>query len=113
VFVKYFFLTESWTVGRVWEVGGLWDEVAWRRKPDIQKMGLCIIERGERLWLHRVEDTIIMVEVKPELVANTTGASNIGQVVLKRLMTAEQVLDMMCELETPIPPLSSPSMTNS
>jgi hypothetical protein len=96
--VKYFFLSDGWTVGRVWEFGGLWNENSWRRKPEIQRMNLCIFEQGEKLWLYRVEDAILMVEVTPT--ANVpTGSTNqnIGQVVLKRLIDAEDVIQRMNE----------------
>lgn len=94
--MKYFFLTEGWTIGRVWEFGGLWSEVAWRRKPDIRRINLCIQEKGETLWLYQVEEAVLMVEVKP---INPSQAQPIGQVVLKRLITAEQVLQHLCEVD--------------
>jgi len=94
--VKYFFLSDGWTIGRVWELGGLWNENAWRRKPQIQQMDLCIWENGEKLWLYRVESAVLMLEVKPgaEIVAAST--KTIGQVVLKRLITADQAIDLLC-----------------
>jgi hypothetical protein len=96
--VKYFFLSDGWTVGRVWEFGGLWNENSWRRKPEIQRMNLCIFEQGEKLWLYRVEDAILMVEVKPTANVPTDSANqNIGQVVLKRLIDAEDVIQRMNE----------------
>ncbi len=95
--MKYFFLSEGWRIGRVWELGGLWDELAWRRKPEINQMAIYMIEKGERLWLYRVEDAVIMLEVMPSAIAvdNATGGK-IGQVVLKRLITAEQAIDLLC-----------------
>jgi len=90
---KYFFLSDGWTVGRVWESGGLWNEVAWRRKPQIRQLDLCITEADERLRLYQVEDAILMVEVKPN---SQQSPNSIGQVVLKRLMDAEKVLDVLC-----------------
>ena len=90
--MKYFFLSDGWTTGRVWEFGGLWNEIAWQRKPDIKQLGLYIEEATEKLWLYQVEDDVLMVEVLPE--GNT--AIPIGQVVLKRLMTAEQVIEKLC-----------------
>nr|WP_199333843.1 hypothetical protein [Oculatella sp. FACHB-28] len=104
--VKYFFLSDGWTVGRVWEMGGLWNEVAWRRKPDIRRMNLCIAEKGEKLWLYRVEDEVIMVEVKPEAEFNTESASAIGQVVLKRLISADQAIELLCAAEAFFEPAS-------
>ncbi|MCY6490473.1 MULTISPECIES: hypothetical protein [unclassified Leptolyngbya] len=90
--VKYFFLSDGWSVGRVWELGGLWNETAWRRKPQIDRLNICIWENGEKLWLYRVEDEILMVEVKP---TESVESSSIGQVVLKRLITADQAIDLI------------------
>ncbi|MBD1911017.1 MULTISPECIES: hypothetical protein [unclassified Leptolyngbya] len=93
--MKYFFLSDGWTIGRVWEFGGLWNEVAWRRKPDITRLAIAMEEKGEKLWLYRVEEAVIMVEVKPQ--PNTVEApAAIGQVVLKRLITADQAIDLLC-----------------
>lgn len=93
-------------VGRVWEFGGLWDELSWRRKPDIDKLNLSIVEKEETLWLYRVEDAVLMVEVKPA--GGATESQAIGQVVLKRLISAEQVIELLCTSEVPEPlqPLS-------
>jgi hypothetical protein len=98
--VKYFFLADGWTVGRVWEFGGLWNEVVWRRKPQIDKMNLGIVEQGQTLWLYRVEDAVLMVEVKPTATADPHNA--IGQVVLKRLISAELALDRLSASEATI-----------
>jgi hypothetical protein len=91
--VKYFFLSEGWTVGRVWELGGLWDEVSRRRKPYIRGLNLAMVEKGENLWLHEVEDDVLMVEVIP------TGAlaqpNPFGQVLLRRLIAGEQVIQCL------------------
>lgn len=87
--MKYFFLSEGWIVGRVWEFGGLWDEISWRRKPQIERLNIAIVEQGESLWLYQVEDAVLMVEVKP--IHQETGLT-IGQVVLKRLITAENAM---------------------
>lgn len=91
--MKYFFLSDGWDIGRVWELGGLWNESAWRRKPQIEQTNLCMIEQGEKLWLFRVEEAVLMVEVKPSENAPNRA---IGQVVLKRLITADQVLELLC-----------------
>lgn len=81
---------------RVWSSDGLWNETAWRRKPDIQRMNLCLAEKGERLWLYRVEDAILTVEVKPSDPSQVNrSAQTIGHVVLKRLITSEQVLERL------------------
>jgi len=93
--VKYFFLSEGWIVGRVWEFGGLWNENSWRRKPDIEQINLCILEQGEKLWLYRVEDAVLMLEVRPTPEASAESAKTIGQVVLKRLISAEQVIERL------------------
>ena len=91
--VKYFFLSDGWTTGRVWEFGGLWNEIAWQRKPQIHRLNLCIQEHDEKLWLYQVEDAVLMIEVRPQGV----NAQPIGQVVLKRLITAEQAIQRLCE----------------
>ncbi len=91
--MKYFFLTEGWKVGRVWGVQGEWNSLAWRREPEIERLKVSITESDEVLWLYRVEDAVIMVEVKPEDEAAST--KNIGQVMLKRLMSAEQVIERL------------------
>lgn len=103
--MKYFFLAEGWTVGRVWSSDGLWNEIAWRRQPDIQRLSICLSEQNEKFWLYRVEQSVLTVEVKP-IAPNQIdpAAQTIGQVVLKRLMTAEQVIerlgaaDALCQL---------------
>jgi len=57
-------------------------------------MDLAIVEGSQTLYLYRVEDAVLMVEVKPA----TPQASNteaIGQVVLKRLIDADRVLERL------------------
>lgn len=98
--MKYFFLSDGWLIGRVWELGGLWNELAWRRKPEIQRLNLCMVEAEEKLWLYRVEDAVLMVEVKPGESITSDVADAFGQVVLKRLITAEQAIDLLCGSET-------------
>lgn len=99
--MKYFFLSDGWTIGRVWESGGLWNENIWRRKPQIENLHLGIVEQGEKLWLYQVEETVLMVEVKPSNPNQLdASAQAIGQVVLKRLITAEQVIERMGTVET-------------
>jgi hypothetical protein len=93
--MKYFFLSEGWTIARVWGADGLWNATAWRRLPNIDRLDFHMIVRGETLWLYRVEDSIFTIEVKP-LIPDPSPSTAIGQVVLKRLMTAEQVLDRLC-----------------
>lgn len=93
--MKYFFLSEGWTVGRVWTVGGLWTETAWRRLPQIEKTHLCFWEKQEQMWLYRVEDAILMVEVMP--LPGTVTRQNIGQVVLTRLISADQVIEKLSQ----------------
>lgn len=92
--MKYFFLTEGWTVGRVWASDGLWSETAWRRQPDIQRLNICLVEASEKLWLYRVEDIVLTVEVKPASTPDDTPGA-IGQVVLKRLIDAEQAIERL------------------
>ncbi|MBF2004377.1 hypothetical protein ACF3DV_08080 [Chlorogloeopsis fritschii PCC 9212] len=94
--MKYFFLSEGWTVGRVWASDGLWQITAWRRQPDIQQMNICLVEKGELFWLFRVEDAVITVEVKPiTSVPTVTSGQGIGKVMLRRLMSAEQVIERL------------------
>jgi hypothetical protein len=98
--LKYFFLSDGWLIGRVWELGGLWNENAWRRKPQLEQMNLSILENGETFWLYRVEDAVLMVEVKPsEEMELEAAGKNIGQVVLRKLITADQAIERLCETE--------------
>lgn len=104
--VKYFFLSEGWILGRVWEFGGLWNEAAWRRPPDIQRLNLYIRQDGETLWLYRAEDAVLMVEVlpDPQRVAGAANSPTIGNVVLKRLITADQAIEHLAAAMNPAPP---------
>lgn len=95
--MKYFFLSEGWSIGRVWSTDGLWNDVAWRRSPTIDRMSVAIIEKGESLWLYRAEEEVVMLEVKP---TGIDPAHVIGQVVLKRLMDADQVLERLAQSRT-------------
>ncbi|EGK83998.1 hypothetical protein MicvaDRAFT_0311 [Microcoleus vaginatus FGP-2] len=106
--VKYFFLSDGWKVGRVWGVGGEWSHAAWRRAPDIQQLNLCLSDRNEKMWLYRVEDAVLMVEVQPAVRPDPADpAKNIGNVTLTRLIDAEQVLERLgtiaarCEMGNP------------
>ena len=92
--MKYFFLAEGWTHKRIWERGGLWDEMMWRRKPHIRPLSIGILENQQVLWLHKVEPAVIMVEVMPTE-SDVMNNSNIGQVVLKRLMDSQQALETL------------------
>ena len=94
--MKYFFLAEGWTLGRVWEFGGLWNHANWMRSPEIIKLDCAIVQHEEILWLYQVEDAVIMVEVEPE---QAEAQLTIGQVVLKRLITAEQAINMLHQAE--------------
>lgn len=89
--MKYFFLTDDWTIGRVWASDGLWNEAAWRRKPDIERLSLQLVTKHETLWLYRVEEIILTVEVKPAY----SSPNAIASVVLKRLMSAPQVIERL------------------
>jgi hypothetical protein len=91
--VKYFFLSEGWAIGRVWASDGLWQITSWRRQPDIQRLNICLVEDNELLWLYRVEEAVLTVEVKP--ITSESASQSIGQVVLKRLMSAEQVIERL------------------
>lgn len=101
--MKYFFLSAGWTYNRVWERGGIWNEVVWRRKPQIKSLPLGIIENDQTLWLYQVEEAIIMVEVVP-LSDKVKLDQNIGQVVLKRLIDSNQVLDTLIKAQKVIKP---------
>ncbi len=89
--MKYFFLPNGWTIGRVWASDGLWNEVAWRRKPDIERLNLQLTAQNETLWLYRVEELVLTIEVKPEFPTPNAIAS----VVLKRLISAPQVIERL------------------
>ncbi|HIK38899.1 MAG: hypothetical protein NZ901_09335 [Geminocystis sp.] len=101
--MKYFFLTAGWTYNRIWERGGLWNEVAWRRKPHIRCLPLGIVENNETLWLYEVEDAVIMVEVIP-LSESVKLDRNIKQVVLKRLMNPQQVIETLVKAQKVVKP---------
>ncbi|MDY6939608.1 MAG: hypothetical protein SWY16_18395 [Cyanobacteriota bacterium] len=92
--MKYFFLSEGWAVDRVWGSQGLWNANAWRRPPQIEQTNFCTIDRDEILWLYCVEEAVLMVEVKP-IHSEASAPETIGQVVLKRLMSAEQALEKL------------------
>lgn len=92
--MKYFFLADGWTYARVWGVAGLWDGLAWRRKPEIRQLNLGIVEKGQTLWLYSVEDAVLMLEVKPTEQAKDF-STTIKQVIVKRLISADQVLDLL------------------
>jgi hypothetical protein len=93
-FMKYFFLADGWSTGRVWEFGGLWDESTWLRSPQIQRLNLSIEQQQEHLWLYQVEDAVIMIEVKPNTQINQSKPT-IGQVLIKRLIAAEQAIEIL------------------
>ncbi len=96
--MKYFFLSEGWKVGRVWAFDGLWQVNAWRRQPEIERLNICLVEDSEVMWLYQVEDAIVTVEVTPVLSVQLQSApQSIGQVVLKRLIAAEQVIERLAD----------------
>jgi hypothetical protein len=105
--VKYFFLSEGWGIGRVWEFGGLWDENARRHKPYIQHLNLAMVEKGQNLWLHEVEDAVLMVEVFPTKAAENPGP--FGQVLLRRLLSGEQVIQCLQKAEKVVKAVDSES----
>jgi hypothetical protein len=96
--VKYFFLADGWSTGRVWEFGGLWDESNWQRSPQIKRLKLSIEHQQERLWLYQVEDAVIMVEVKPNSQIDRLKPT-IGQVLIKRLISAEQAIEILAGIK--------------
>ncbi|AFZ45059.1 hypothetical protein PCC7418_2930 [Halothece sp. PCC 7418] len=94
--MKYFFLTAGWTIGRVWEFGGLWNSNSRRRQPYLKPLPISLVENEEKLILYEVEDDVLMVEVlSPE--QNEGNSSAIGQVFLKRLISAEQVIGYLAK----------------
>ena len=95
---KYFFVSAGWRVSRVWELGGLWDENVWRRPPEIRRLNLGIVEQSEQFWLYQVEEAVLMVEISP-LDSPDGSPSAIGQVLLKRLITAEQAIERLQSAE--------------
>jgi hypothetical protein len=97
--MKYFFLSQGWQIRRVWEPSGLWNERAWRRKPQISKMGIFLVDRIEKMALYKAEDAVQMVEVVPEEGADSKNEAAIAQVRIKRLISAEQALERI----TPLP----------
>ena len=96
--MKYFFLADGWTFERVWEFGGLWKENIRRRQPKIERLKLGVVEQNQILWLYQVEDAVIMIEVKP--INQAESVQSIGQVLLKRLISAEQVIEYLCQAES-------------
>lgn len=75
--------------------------MSWRRKPEIQQTNLCILENGERLWLYSAEEAVMMLEVRPiDLALSNPASRSIGNVVLKRLMSGEQTIDLLCKAES-------------
>lgn len=98
--MKYFFLSEGWTHERVWEFGGLWNVAVWQRQPHIKQLNLGILEKNEILWLYEVEDAVLMVEVSAT--ERITNAQPFGQVILRRLITAEEVLKRLQTAQTVI-----------
>lgn len=84
----------------MWGADGLWNETAWRGRPDIQRLNICVVEAEEKLWLYRVEDAVLTIEVRPSAIAPGKAiAPGISQVVLKRLIDAEQVLERLSVAE--------------
>jgi|JI8StandDraft_2_1071088.scaffolds.fasta_scaffold08161_3 hypothetical protein len=107
--MKYFFLSQGWRVRRVWEVTGLWNEMAWRRRPIIVPVGVYLVDGKEEMVLYKVEEAIQAVEAIPEEFpknnATSINSSNnenikpaIAQVRITRLLSAEQVLERMMPL---------------
>ena len=107
--MKYFFLSDGWTYDRVWEFGGLWDRGSWGRKPKIERLNCGILQQQEILWLYAVEDAVLMVEVEPLKLEET---SNIGQVVLKRLISAEQAIEVLSLAESVFNSANQSSLKN-
>ncbi|NEO87027.1 MAG: hypothetical protein F6J87_22625 [Spirulina sp. SIO3F2] len=96
--MKYFFLSDGWQIGRVWEQGGK----DYRRRHKIQRLNLGVQEGQEVLWLYAVEDNVLMLEVTP---GETAAPQSLGQVILKRLIDAEAVIARLNDAETLIRPV--------
>lgn len=56
------------------------------------------------MCLHCTEDAVLMLEVQPP----ANGQGNIGQVVLKRLMSADQALEHLADAMPILPSLPVP-----
>jgi len=106
--MKYFFLTEGWKHNRIWQRGGLWDTTTWRRPPHIKTLTIGIIENNEVLWLHEVEEAVLMIEVVP--FTEVAKKSNISQVVLKRLIDSTQVIDTLVNAENIVTSKVNPNL---
>lgn len=100
--MKYFFLSQGWQLRRVWEVSGLWNDIAWRRKPIIIPIGIYLVDGKEEMILYKVEEVIQAIEVIPEELPRSRDSSDsqpaISQVRITRLLSAEQVLERIMPL---------------
>jgi hypothetical protein len=100
--MKYFFLSQGWQLRRVWEVSGLWNDMAWRRKPIIIPIGIYLVDGKEEMILYKVEEVIQAIEVIPEELPSSSESSDskpaIAQVRITRLLSAEQVLERIMPL---------------
>jgi hypothetical protein len=74
--VEYFFLSQGWRLRRVWEVSGLWNDMAWRRKPIIIPIGIHLIDGKEEMILYKVEEVIQAIEVIPEELSRSRESSD-------------------------------------
>ncbi|HBC43243.1 MAG TPA: hypothetical protein DCZ88_15510 [Pseudanabaena sp.] len=107
--MKYFFLAQGWRVRRVWDVSGLWNEMAWRRRPIIIPVGVYLVDDREEMVLFKVEESIQAIEAIPEdvsnnrdqIMSNSNDGSKvaIAQVRISRLLSAEQVLERITPLK--------------
>lgn len=82
----------------MWEFGGLWDFSVWQRQPHIKPLNLGIIDKQEIFWLYQVEDAVLMVEVKPTTPTQDQ-TKPFGQVLLRRLISADQVIERLTVVE--------------
>lgn len=83
-------------MGRVWEQGGAWQGRGQRQKHQIRPLNLGIQEAQEVLWLHAVEENVLMVEVIP---GETISDRSLGQVILRRLIDAEAAIARLATAE--------------
>ncbi|WP_197530024.1 hypothetical protein [Gloeobacter violaceus] len=83
----------------MWDSAGVWDDLVQRRKPQLERINLGIIEQGETFWLYRTEEAVVMVEVKRTEQTTNPAVQGIAQVLLKRLIDARETLERLSKAE--------------
>ena len=102
--------------GRVWELGGEWDELGRRRRPLIEKLTISIQENNETLWLFQVEEAVLMLEVMPKNLSPSAckfdrPPSRRSGCPKKRLLTADQAIERLCQHQATRAAAETPSAT--